>query len=87
MVPTPEGYIVPAAFGPRTDWLANLKATPESSVVFRRETHATVAEVIDLVEAIRLAGGSAGCPCWESGIDEFVLLRPASTVSPSPRLE
>lgn len=77
MVPTPDGYIVPAAFGPHTDWLLNLKATPTSHVIYDRRVRETVAEVITLDQAIAHAGGTPGCRCWLSGIDEFVLLRPA----------
>jgi deazaflavin-dependent oxidoreductase (nitroreductase family) len=77
MVSTPDGYIVPAAFGPHTDWLLNLKATPSSHVVVDRRVHETVAEVITLEQAIDHCGGTPGCRCWLSGIDEFVLLRPA----------
>lgn len=78
MVPTPEGYIVPATYGPETDWLRNLKATPQSRVVFDKATHETVAEVIDLDRAIEYAGGTPGCRCWEDPkLEELVVLRPA----------
>ncbi len=79
MVATPEGFIVPAAFGPKVDWLANLKATPESRVVFEGDTYDTIAEVIDLQQAISFAGGKPGCPCWtQFGVENLVLLRPAT---------
>lgn len=77
MVPTPDGYIVPAAYGPHTDWLVNLKATPGSRVVVDRRPHETIAEIIGLDEAIAHAGGTPGCRCWLTGIEEFALLRPA----------
>lgn len=77
MVSTPEGFIVPAAFGPNVDWLANLRATPESKAVYGGVTHRTVAEVIDLDEAIAYAGGTPGCPCWTNfQVKDLVLLRP-----------
>lgn len=78
MVSTPEGFIVPAAFGPDVDWLANLKATPESRVLYEGATQETVAEVIDLARAIDYAGGEPGCPCWtQFNVENLVLLRPA----------
>lgn len=77
MVATPAGFIVPAAFGPDVDWLANLKATPESRVVYQRVRHETIAEVIDLDDAIDYAGGEPGCPCWtQFRVQNLVLLRP-----------
>jgi deazaflavin-dependent oxidoreductase (nitroreductase family) len=77
MVSTPEGFIVPAAFGPKVDWLANLKATPESRVVYEGASHGTIAEVIDLDQAIDYAGGEPGCPCWtQFKVENLVLLRP-----------
>lgn len=79
MVSTPEGFIVPAAFGPKVDWLANLRATPESRVVYEGAIHETLAEVIDLEQAIDYAGGKPGCPCWtQFKIENLVLLRPTS---------
>jgi deazaflavin-dependent oxidoreductase (nitroreductase family) len=80
MVTTPEGYISPASFGSHTDWLRNLKATPESRVVVDTKSHDTVAEVISVEEAIRYAGGTVGCRCWEDqDLTELVLLRLAQT--------
>jgi deazaflavin-dependent oxidoreductase (nitroreductase family) len=77
MVSTDEGFIVPAAFGPEVDWMANLRVTPESRVVFQGETHETVAEVIDLDRAIAYAGGKPGCPCWtQFNVEHLVILRP-----------
>lgn len=79
MVSTPEGFIVPAAFGPKVDWLANLRATPESRVVYEGAIHETLAEVIDLAQAIDYAGGKPGCPCWtQFKVENLVLLRPKS---------
>lgn len=79
MVSTPEGFIVPAAFGPQVDWLANLRATPESRVVYDGATYETLAEVIDLEQAIEYAGGKPGCPCWtQFKVENLVLLRPLS---------
>ena len=78
MVPTSDGYISPASFGPETDWLKNVKVTPESRVVFDRATHETLAEVISLDRAIECNGGTPGCRCWTQGdVEEFVLLRPS----------
>lgn len=77
MVSTPEGFIVPAAFGPNVDWLANLRATPESRVVYEGASHETIAEIIDLDQAINHAGGQPGCPCWtQFKVENLVLLRP-----------
>ena len=77
MVSTDEGFIVPAAFGPDVDWMANLKATPESRVVFEGVTHETVAQVIDLDQAVEYAGGKPGCPCWtQFKVENLVILRP-----------
>jgi len=82
MVSTPEGFIVPAACGPNTDWLANLKATAESKVTYNRATHPTIAEVIDLQQAIRYAGGTPGCDCWtQFRVKELVRLRPVTQTS------
>lgn len=79
MVSTPEGFIVPAAFGPDVDWLANLRATPESRVVYQGADYETAAEVIDLDQAIRYAGGEPGCPCWtQFNVADLVLLRPVT---------
>ena len=77
MVSTPEGFIVPAAFGPHVDWLANLRATPESRVVYDGAEYETLAEVISLEQAIDYAGGKRGCPCWtQFKVENLVLLRP-----------
>lgn len=77
MVTTSEGYISPATFGSHTDWLRNLKATPESRVVVNKEPHDTVAEVITVEEAVGYAGGTPGCRCWtDPNLEELVLLRP-----------
>jgi len=78
--PTSEGYIIPAAFGPKADWLANLRAIPQTKLTYGRTTFPVVAEVIDRQEAMRLAGGSPGCPCWdEFRVQEFAILRPNTT--------
>jgi deazaflavin-dependent oxidoreductase (nitroreductase family) len=77
VAPTPEGFIVPAAFGPDVDWLANLRANPRARITFEGTTHPVVAEVIDRKEAFRLGGGSAGCPCWDQfRIQHYAILRP-----------
>ena len=79
MVSTPEGFIVPVAFGPDVDWLANLRANPESQVVYEGTAHRTKAEVIGLAEAIAHADGTPGCPCWtQFKVDQLVLLRPVT---------
>lgn len=83
--PTSEGYIVPAACGPDVDWLANLRATPQAKLTYGRVTFPVVAEVIDRQEALRLAGGSPGCPCWDQfRIQEFAVLRPDTDRSIPP---
>ena len=83
--PTPEGFIVPAAFGPDVDWLANLRATPRTRLVYGGVTYPVTAEVIDSEEAIRIAGGHPGCPCWqEYRVQELVLLRPDGEQSAQP---
>lgn len=88
MVSTPEGFIVPAAFGPHVDWLANLRATPESRVVYEGATYETLAEVIDLEQAIGYAGGKPGCPCWtQLKVENLVLLRPAPQATSTSRHE
>jgi deazaflavin-dependent oxidoreductase (nitroreductase family) len=80
MVSTPEGFIVPAAFGSNVDWLANLRATPDSKVVYEGSTYETTAEVIDLDQAIDYAGGTPGCDCWtQYNVGELVLLRPVAS--------
>ena len=80
--PTPDGYIVPAAFGPGVDWLANLRATPRARLRYGGVTYPVTAEVIDSEEAVRLAGGHPGCPCWRQyRVQDFVLLRPDGTQS------
>jgi deazaflavin-dependent oxidoreductase (nitroreductase family) len=77
MVTTSQGYISPATFGSHTDWLRNLKANPQSRVVVDKKPHDTVAEVIGVEDAIRYAGGTPGCHCWEDpNLTELVLLRP-----------
>jgi deazaflavin-dependent oxidoreductase (nitroreductase family) len=74
--PTAAGYIVPVAFGPDADWLANLRATPRTRLTYGGVTHPVIAEVIDASEAVRLAGGKPACRCWEEyRVEEFVLLR------------
>jgi deazaflavin-dependent oxidoreductase (nitroreductase family) len=78
MVTTPEGYISPASFGSHTDWLRNLKITPESRVVVDKKSYDTIAEVISVEQAIKYAGGTPGCRCWEDpNLTELVVLRPA----------
>jgi deazaflavin-dependent oxidoreductase (nitroreductase family) len=85
MSSTPEGFIVPAAFGPDVDWLANLRATPATKLVYERRTYPVVAEVIDLEQAIHYSGGTPGCPCWTTfKVEELVLLRPDSSRSTEP---
>ena len=82
--PTSEGYIVPAAFGPDVDWLANLRATPQAKLTYGRNTFPVVAEVIDRQEAMRLAGGAPGCPCWdEFRTQDFAILRPNTAQAPT----
>lgn len=77
MVSTPEGFIVPAAFGPHVDWLANLRANPKSRVTYEGASYETLAEVIGLEQAIACAGGKPGCPCWtQYKVENLVLLRP-----------
>jgi deazaflavin-dependent oxidoreductase (nitroreductase family) len=79
MVSTDEGFIVPAAFGPGVDWMANLRATPESRVVYEGVTYDTVAHVIDLDQAVEYAGGKPGCPCWtQFKVENLVILRPVN---------
>lgn len=74
---TPAGYIVPVAFGPDVDWLANLRVTPRTRLTYGGVTHQVIAAVIDADEAFRLAGGTPGCSCWEElRVEQFVLLRP-----------
>lgn len=75
--PVPDGFIVPAAFGPDADWLANLRATPEARLVHEGVTYSIQAEVIDAQEALRAAGGAPGCPCWQKfRVQDYALLRP-----------
>ena len=75
---TPDGFIVPVVFGPDVDWLRNLRETPEAKLLHEGTTYAVRAQVIDADEALRGAGGSPGCSCWdEFRVQEFVLLRPA----------
>jgi deazaflavin-dependent oxidoreductase (nitroreductase family) len=77
VVPTQEGYVVPAAFGPEVDWLANLRATPQAKLTYKGVTYRVTAEVIGRSEAFRLAGGSPGCRCWdEFRIQDYAILRP-----------
>ena len=77
MSSTPKGFIVPAAFGPQVDWLVNLRATPQSRVFYEGATYETLAEVIDLEQALDYAGGKPGCPCWTLlKVENLVLLRP-----------
>lgn len=77
MVTTSQGYISPASFGSNTDWLRNLKATPESRVVVNKNSYDTVAEVITVEDAVGYAGGTPGCRCWtDPNLKELVLLRP-----------
>jgi deazaflavin-dependent oxidoreductase (nitroreductase family) len=78
--PVPCGFVVPAAFGPDVDWLANLRATPEARLVHEGVTYSVQAEVIDADEALRAAGGSPGCLCWqEFRVQDYALLRPIAT--------
>lgn len=78
--PIRDGFIVPAAFGPEADWLANLRATPEARLVHEGVTYSVQAEVIDADEALRAAGGSPGCLCWqEFRVQDYALLRPIAT--------
>lgn len=80
MVSIPEGFIVPAAFGSNVGWLANLRATPDSKVVYEGSTYETTAEVIDLNQAIDYAGGTPGCDCWtQYKVSQLVLLRPVTS--------
>lgn len=76
---TPSGFIVPAAFGTQADWFRNLTANPSARVRYEGVTYLVQAEAIDADEALRLAGGRPGCPCWhELDIRDFMLLRPAA---------
>lgn len=78
--PVPGGFVVPAAFSPDVDWLANLRATPEARLVHEGVTYSVQAEVIDANEALRAAGGSPGCTCWqELRVQDYALLRPIAT--------
>lgn len=75
---TPDGVIVPVVFGPHVDWLRNLRETPEARLLHGGATYAVRARMIDPDEALRRAGGSPGCSCWdEFRVREFVLLQPA----------
>jgi len=91
--PTPDGFIVPVAFGPDVNWLANLRASPVARLMHKGVTYAVEAEVIDADEAVRSAGGSPACPCWkELRVQDFVRLRPVDGVSgktdrPDPLVE
>jgi deazaflavin-dependent oxidoreductase (nitroreductase family) len=84
--PVPDGFIVPAAFGPDVDWLANLRATPEARLVHEGVTYSVQAEVMNADEALRAAGGSPGCTCWqEFRVQDYALLRPIATEPGSVR--
>lgn len=77
VVEVPEGVIVPAAFGPEVDWLKNLRATPRARLAHKGIVTEVDATVIGRDDAYRLAGGTAGCPCWDSfRIEAYALLRP-----------
>jgi deazaflavin-dependent oxidoreductase (nitroreductase family) len=79
VVETSEGFIVPAAFGPDVDWLKNLRVTSRARLVHYGVEHEVEAEVIEREEAYRLAGGTAGCPCWDQfRIEAYALLRPTA---------
>jgi hypothetical protein len=68
---------VPAAFGPDVDWIKNLRATPLARFAHNGIVWDVDATIIGRDEAFRLAGGTAGCACWESfRIDTYALLRP-----------
>ena len=68
---------MPAAFGPEVDWLRNLRATPRARFAHQGIVREVDATIIDRSEAYRLAGGTAGCPCWDSfRIQAYALLRP-----------
>ncbi len=72
---TSEGYIVPAAFGPGVDWLANLAANPHARLRHGHETFPVEAEVIDREAALRIAGESH-CPCWDQfEVKDYAILR------------
>jgi hypothetical protein len=46
-------------------------------VVYEGASHETMAEIIDLGQAINYAGGQPGCPCWtQFKVENLVLLRP-----------
>lgn len=88
VVPTAEGFVVPAAFGPDVDWLANLRANPRAKLTYAQVSHPVTAEVIDRDEAVRLAGGSSGCRCWdEFRVRQFAILRPEGLTGPTDPLD
>jgi deazaflavin-dependent oxidoreductase (nitroreductase family) len=77
VVETSEGFIVPAAFGPEVDWLRNLRATPRARLHHEGVDWEVEAEVIGRDDAYRMAGGTAGCPCWDQfRIEAYAVLRP-----------
>lgn len=80
--PTPDGFIVPAAFGREADWFRNLASSTEARLVHEGRTYRVEPQVIGAAEALRSAGGTPGCSCWESlRIEDFVLLRPIAEES------
>jgi deazaflavin-dependent oxidoreductase (nitroreductase family) len=85
VVETPEGFIIPAAFGSEVDWLRNLRATPRARLHHEGVDWEVEAEVIGRDDAYRLAGGTAGCPCWDQfRIEAYAVLRPTSVGSGRP---
>ena len=74
---TPAGFILPAAFGPGVDWLANLKETPRTRLRHEGIDHDVEAEIIDYEQALAAAAGGPHCPCWEQyRVENYALLRP-----------
>jgi deazaflavin-dependent oxidoreductase (nitroreductase family) len=79
---TPDGFIVPAAFGPDVDWLANLAANPHARLRYGGRTFPVIARVIDAGEAMRIAA-DGHCPCWDQfDVKEFALLSPSEADQP-----
>lgn len=74
---TPEGFVVPLAFGTDVDWLRNIRAAGEARLVTGGTTYRVLPEEIDADTALRLAGGRPGCDCWRTfRVQRFLLLRP-----------
>lgn len=79
--PTPDGFIVPLAFGPDVDWLRNVRATGTARLAVAGSVHRVLAEEIDAAEALRSAGGAPACSCWRTfRVERFLRLRPEAGV-------